>query len=80
MLCIYSSVLDELWRRGDADLCWGAKSLWFHALTGFLSRVLIGGSGSFLLCVWSAFSLVRAFGVIPNRWCVRAVPGRWDLE
>ena len=65
MLCIYSSVLDELWRRGDADLCWGAKSLWFHALTSFLSRVLIGGSCSFLLCVWSVFSLVRAFGVIP---------------
>ena len=45
-----------------------------------LLRVMIGGSGSFLLCAWSAFSLARAFGVIPNRWCVRAVPGRWDLE
>ena len=65
MLCIYGSVLDELWRRGDADLCWGAKSLWFHALSSVLLRVMIGGSGCFLLWVWSAFSLVRAFGVVP---------------
>ena len=80
MLCIHGSVLDELGRRGDVDLCWGTKSLWFHALSSISLRVMIGGSGSFLLCSWSAFSLARAFGVLPIRWCVRAVSGRWDLE
>ena len=68
MLCIYGSVLDELWRRSDADLCWGAKSLWFHALSSVLLRVMIGGSGCFPVmglvgfqpcsCLWSDADVV----------------------
>ena len=47
MLCIYGSVLDEFWRRSDADFCWGAKSLWFHTLFSVLLRVVIGNLGCF---------------------------------